>query len=180
MLAADKDRGRLLIDSVVGFVGRTPELVGAFEVNNFAVTAKHSGAVLEVLPADEASAWGLWPYTATVDEFAQWKSTPGPRRLWSAVFSSMPKLRGRLRVLTSSGDPAHWSHGVLEMAKGRRHEWRVSEVPGPCPWISAAALEAQCGLLTATGVRTAASESVGGPGGSADVPRLAAGVCGVG
>lgn len=143
MLAADKDQGRLLIDSVDGFVGRTPELAGAFEVNNFSVAATRSGATLEVLPADESSAWGLRPYMATVDEFAQWKSTPGPRRLWRAIFSAMPKTKGRLRVLTSSGDPAHWSHGVLERAIARPWQWRVSQVPGPCPWIAAADLDDQ-------------------------------------
>jgi phage terminase large subunit-like protein len=143
-LAADRDQGGLLIDSIDGAVARTPELAGALRVDNFRVTALRSGATLEVLPADEASAWGLRPYTATVDELAQWKSTSGPRRLWRALFSALPKVpESRLRVLTSAGDPGHWSHGVLERARARPARWRVSEVPGPCPWISAEDLEEQ-------------------------------------
>lgn len=135
-LAADRDQGGLLIDSITSFVSRTDGIGGALTVDNWKVTAAGTGATLEVLPADEASAWGLRPHLAIVDELAQWKTTTGPRRLWSAIFSALPKVAGsRLVVLTSAGDPAHWSYGVLERAKARPQRWRVSEIPGPCPWI---------------------------------------------
>lgn len=39
---------------------------------------------------------------------------------------------GRMVVLTTAGDPAHWSHTVLAHAQGDTH-WRVQEVPGPPP-----------------------------------------------
>lgn len=66
---------------------------------------------------------------------------------WSAVFSSVHKVRGcRLVILTSAGEPSHWSHKVLAEAK-RSKAWRVNEVPGPLPWIDPAALEAQRPLL---------------------------------
>lgn len=135
-LAADRDQGALLIDSISGFVARTEGIGGALTVDSGKVTAVRSGASLEVLPADEASSWGIRPHLAIVDELAQWKSTPGPRRMWSAIFSALPKVAGsRLVVLTSAGDPSHWSHGVLERAKARPQRWRVSEIAGPCPWI---------------------------------------------
>ena len=69
-----------------------------------------------------------------VDELAAWPATTNHRRLWEALVSAQPK-RGRLVCLTSAGDPAHWSHRVLE-GEGVGC-WRVSEMPGPVPWQSA-------------------------------------------
>jgi phage terminase large subunit-like protein len=141
--AADRDQAGLLLDSLAGYVDRTPGLAGALQVDAYRVTAKRSGASLSVEASDDASAWGLRPWLVFVDELAQWKATPGPRRLWSAVFSALPKVPGsRLVALTSSGDPAHWSYAILEQARGSG-AWRTSEVPGPCPWLDPADLEVQ-------------------------------------
>lgn len=106
-----------------------------------------------MLPADGASAYGLLYAFCVVDEIAQWKSTPGPRVVWEAVYSVAPKVPGaRLVVMTSAGDPAHWSHGVLTHAKASR-QWRVHEVPGPTPWIDPVALEDQRALLPESSYR---------------------------
>jgi hypothetical protein len=45
-------------------------------------------------------------------------------------------------VLTSAGDPAHWSAKVLEHARSDPL-WRVAEIPGPAPWLSQQRLEEQ-------------------------------------
>jgi hypothetical protein len=46
----------------------------------------------------------------------------------------MAKVPGsRLVVLTSAGDPAHWSYKILEHAR-RDPLWRVHEIAGPPPW----------------------------------------------
>jgi phage terminase large subunit-like protein len=141
-LAADRDQGRLLVDSVNGFAARTPELGGALTVDSYKVTSA-SGSVLEVLPADAAGAYGLRPALLIVDELAQWESTAGPRRLWEATTSAMAKIAGsRLVALTSAGDPAHWSHGVLEHAY-RDPLWRVNEIAGPPPWADTQRLAEQ-------------------------------------
>jgi phage terminase large subunit-like protein len=133
--AADRDQSALLLDALAGFVDRTPGLGGAFKIDNYRVTAERTGASLSIEASDDASAWGLRPWLVVADEFAQWKTTPGPRRLWTAVFSALPKVAGsRLACLTSAGDPAHWSFQVLQRAKVSPR-WRVSEVPGPTPWI---------------------------------------------
>jgi phage terminase large subunit-like protein len=105
-LAADRDQGRLLVDSIAGYAARTPELGSALIVDAYKVTAAN-GSVLEVLPADAPGAYGLRPAFAIVDELSQWSSTAGPRRLWEAVSSAMAKVPGsRLVVLTSAGDPS--------------------------------------------------------------------------
>ena len=152
-VAADADQARLLVDAMYGFVMRTPGIGGALQVDRWKVTATRTEASLEVLPADGPSAYGLLYDLAIVDEIAQWKSTPGPRMVWEAVLSAAPKVAdSRLVVMTSAGDPAHWSHGVLTHAKASP-AWRVNEVPGPTPWIDPAALEDQRALLPESSYR---------------------------
>lgn len=142
-LAADRDQGRLLIDSIEGFAARTPELHGAVEVGSYRVTAARGSSVLDVIAADAPSAWGLRPALVVVDELAQWATTSGPRRLFEAVTSAAAKLPGaRLAVITTAGDPAHWSRKVLDHAL-TDPLWRVSEVAGPPPWLDPARLAEQ-------------------------------------
>jgi hypothetical protein len=134
-VAADLDQGRLLVESVDGFQRRTPELRGALRVEAYRVTAVRSGSVLEVLPADGPSAWGLRPSFLVIDELAAWPSTRGARQVWEAVTSAAAKVKGcRMAVLTTAGDPAHWSRGVLDHALNDPL-WRVHEVVGPAPWL---------------------------------------------
>jgi phage terminase large subunit-like protein len=136
-----------VLDAVVGFAARTDGLAGALTVENYKATVNHSGAALRIMSADGASAFGLTPHMVIVDEFAQWPTTPGPRRLWQAILSAVPKVSGaRLVILTTAGDPAHPAHKVLVDAKSSPR-WRVHEVPGPVPWISAEALAEQQRLL---------------------------------
>jgi hypothetical protein len=124
-------------------VERTPELRGALKVDAYKVTAVGSRASIEVLPADDASAWGLRPFMVIVDELAQWKDTRGPRAFWRALVSALGKVPdARLVVLTSAGDPAHWSFKILEQARASER-WRTSEVPGPLPWARAEFLDEQ-------------------------------------
>jgi phage terminase large subunit-like protein len=142
-LAADRDQGRLMLDSIEGYTVRTPELRGAVKVEAFRATASRTGSTLEVLAADAPGAWGLRPHFLIVDELAQWATTPGPRRLWEAVTTAAAKIAGcRMVCLTSAGDPAHWSHRVLEHAVADPL-WRVREVRGPAPWLDEARLAEQ-------------------------------------
>jgi phage terminase large subunit-like protein len=78
-----------------------------------------------------------------VDEIAQWATTPGPQRLWEAVSTAVAKTsQARMVVLTTAGDPAHWSHKVLEHAEADPM-WRVHQVPGPAPWMEQDRLDEQ-------------------------------------
>lgn len=142
-LAADRDQGRLLLDSIEGYSRRTPELRGALDVGAYRATATRSGSVLEIVPADAPSAWGLRPAFVVVDELAQWATTIGPRRLFEAVTSAVTKIPGaRLAIITTAGDPAHWSRKVLDHAL-RDPLWRVQEVAGAAPWLDPARLAEQ-------------------------------------
>lgn len=135
-LASDREQGQLAIAAIQGFVARTPYLGGVFDVQTHRVVHRESGSALTVMAADAPSAWGRTPRVAFVDEIAQWAETPGPRRLWEAVSSSIVKRDdGQLVVITTAGAPGHWAHALLRHA-AEDDLWTVHEVPGPVPWIS--------------------------------------------
>jgi len=141
-LAADRDQARLLVDSVRGYVERTPELQGRVVLDAFKVRTDR-GVVLEALAADAASSWGLRPWFVVADEIAQWPTTAAPRTLWESVSSAAAKNpECRMVLLTSAGDPAHWSRNILEHAEADAL-WRVNEVRGPAPWMDEARLKEQ-------------------------------------
>jgi hypothetical protein len=141
--AADRDQARLFADSIGGFKARTPELRGALEVQAYRVVSPRKDAVLEILAADAAGAWGLRPWLLLIDEVCQWPSTPSARAFFEALTSAAAKLpEGRMALLSSAGDPAHWSRGVLDHALSDPL-WRVHEVPGPVPWLDPARVEEQ-------------------------------------
>jgi phage terminase large subunit-like protein len=146
VVAVDGDQAALDVDAASGLVDRTPALRSVVDVQSVKIAAR-SGASVEVLSADGASAFGLRPHLLVVEEFGQWPMTRGYRRLWIALLSAMAKIPGaRLVILTSAGEPGHMSHKVLQEARGS-DRWRVSETPGPLPWIDLAELEAQRPLL---------------------------------
>lgn len=146
VFAGDRDQAGLLADAAAGLVDRTPELRGVVEVQSSKLVAR-SGASVEVRAADGGGAFGLRPAFTVVDECAQWEDVRRLRRVWTAIVSGSHKVPGaRLICLTSAGEPSHWSYTVLEEARKSEH-WRVSETPGPLPWVAEAELEAQRPLL---------------------------------
>lgn len=146
--ASDREQAGLLLDAVAGFRSRTPGL-GELVIGANKVTNTVTGATLEVMASDDASAWGLRPYLTVTDEIGQWPGHRRVRRLWSAILSGLPKVPdARLAALTSAGDPAHWSGEVLEEAR-RSERWRASEMPGPTPWIAVDELEEMRATLPA-------------------------------
>jgi phage terminase large subunit-like protein len=146
-VASDADQGALLLDAMRGLVTRTPGLQGALRFDARKVTATDSGATLEVLAADGPSAYGLLPWLVVADELAQWPETPNALTVWEAVLSAMPKVPdARLVVLTSAGSPSHWSYKVLQRAR-QSPRWRVSEVPGPTPWLDDSLLAELAAIL---------------------------------
>jgi hypothetical protein len=144
--ARDKDQAALLTEAVAGLVGRTG-LAGLVDIGSWSVTVRAGGARLVVESADAASAYGHLPFLIVADELAQWPTTRAARALWEALVSGLPKRRdSRLAVLTTAGDPTHWSAKILEAAR-TSPRWHVSEVPGPVPWADAGDLAEQARLL---------------------------------
>lgn len=142
-LAADREQGQLCIDAAQGFADRTPALRGALTLGASSIEARATGARLDVLASDSASSWGLRPAGVFVDEISQWADTSGPRRLWESVSSAVAKRSdAKLIVLSTAGDPAHFSRKILDAAYGSEL-WHVHEEPGPTPWMDPARLAEQ-------------------------------------
>jgi hypothetical protein len=144
--AVDRDQARLITDAIAGFVARTPALAGALTVNNFTITSR-SGSVLEVMASDSASAWGLKPAFAMLDEWCQWPDTQNSRTLWEAITSSMGKVPGaRLLCASTAGDPGSWQFRVYESAQ-KSPNWSVASIDGPLPWVTKEFLAEQRAML---------------------------------
>jgi Terminase large subunit, ATPase domain len=142
-LAADRDQARLCVDAISGFLARSPVLAQSVAVQAYRVVGP-AGAVLEILAADAPSAWGLSPDFIFIDEISNWTDTDAAKRLWFAMSTAAAKRANcRMVVLTTAGSPDHFAClEVLEPAK-RSKLWRVSERPGPAPWMSEERLEEQ-------------------------------------
>lgn len=143
VVAANADQAAVLVDAAHGFVDRTPEL-DCLTVENFRILNEENGASVVVLPASESGAWGKFDaHFIVCDEFAQWPETRGAKRVWTAVRTTVQKTPGcQLLILTSAGEPSHWSYPIFQNAKTGRDGWRVSEMPGPVPWQDKAELKA--------------------------------------
>ena len=139
-IASDRDQARLLIDHIRPIAQRTPELQGVVEVGAYDV--RTGTTRFEALAADAASSWGRSPAWAVCDELCQWGDTPNARGVWEAISTAVVKVSGRLAVITTAGDPSHWSRGTYEHAV-EDPLWRVSEVHGPAPWLDPAELESE-------------------------------------
>jgi phage terminase large subunit-like protein len=147
-IGADSDQGALAIDAIAGFASRSAWIGSRIEIQNRKIVVPATDASLEVLAADAAGAWGLRPRAIYADELAQWADTSAPRRLWEALSSAVAKRTDAgLVVLTTAGDPSHFSARILEHARGS-DLWRVNEVPGPSPWADPARLAEQKARLT--------------------------------
>jgi hypothetical protein len=148
--AGDRDQARLSLDSLHGFVTRTPEIGSALSVDTWKATTRE-GVVLEMLSADAASAFGLRPWWLVIDELAQWADTPQSRRFYEALSTALPKVTGsRLVITTTAGDPTHFAHKVYEAACAEQALWRVSEHREVAPWIALGLIEAEQRRLPAS------------------------------
>jgi hypothetical protein len=82
-----------------------------------------------------------------------WPTTTNPMRLWEVILSIVPKVEGcRLVLLSTAGSPDHPSYRLLGQAKDSPM-WRVSETPGPTPWIALHVLDEQRRLLPESSYR---------------------------
>lgn len=133
--AVDADQAALLFERMAGIIAALPADLVKVTLNR--ITNLKTGATLTIESSDAPSALGHTPWLVVVDEFCAWPDTRGPKRLWNAIISSLPKRSdSRLLVITSAGDPGSWTHDVVKQAQ-ESGSWRYSYAPGPCPWWSA-------------------------------------------
>lgn len=136
VVASNTEQAAILIDAAAAIVARTPELENVIHVENERLIAPN-GAWVRVLPQSSSGSWGLRDaHLLICDEFCQWEETRGAKRVWTAMRSTVQKVPGcRLIILSSAGEPSHWSRKIFEAAE-TDPLWRTSEMPGPVPWQS--------------------------------------------
>lgn len=141
--AADRDQARLLLNAIEGFAARTPALRGRLDIGTWRVADPATRTEVTVVAADAASAYGLLGSWFVIDELCQWADVPGSHRFWEAVSTAFPKnRRSRVMVITTAGDPGHFSRSVYDHAV-ESDQWRVSEVHGPPPWLDPDEIDAE-------------------------------------
>ena len=142
-LASDADQARLSVDTVAGFVARSPALADRVDIQTRRIVVPETAGELTILPSDAAGTWGLTPHWVFADELANWQDVPSSRRLWEAASSAVAKRKdARMVVLTTASTPDHFACEVLEHAR-KSKLWRCSEREGPSPWMDADKLEEQ-------------------------------------
>ncbi|MDQ3661722.1 MAG: hypothetical protein M3454_11820 [Actinomycetota bacterium] len=146
--AADRDQAKLLLDSIAGFVTRTPLLSGRWEIGSYRATELATGSTIDVLAADAAGSYGIRSAFTTVDELCVWPQTPSHQRLWESLSSSAAKSKAsRLVIISTPSDPAHWSRRIYDHAVDDPL-WNVLVTEGPSPWIDPERIEEQKRRLT--------------------------------
>ena len=140
VVAVNADQAALLIDSIAGLVRRTEALRDVLEVTSFRVVNRATGAAIEVLSAADGSAlYGRRDWLTVCDEFCNWPVQRKFHQQYVALRSGVQKLRGRLVLISTAGEPSHPSRRVRDEAL-RSPDWDVHEVLGPPPWIDPADL----------------------------------------
>lgn len=141
--ASDQQQARLLLNDIAGFVMRTG-LSSDVTVQANRVIAPETGVTLEVLAADDSGAYGLRPALLVLDELCQWPETVRARRFYEALTTALPKVPGsRMVIITTAGDPSHWSRKVFDAANAEPDRWRVSMEHEPPPWLDPKEIEAE-------------------------------------
>lgn len=139
--AAGREQAGLLARKIRAIADNTDELAGALEVQNFRVVTKRTGAVLDILSSELASAWGKTPRWLFVDEICNHESGQRDRDFITALLTALIKRRDSVCLVGSTpSSPEHWSRKIWDDAAVSRL-WRTSLVAGPAPWQDAEELE---------------------------------------
>ena len=130
--AADKDQAKLLRDAIAKLVRMNQWLQGILDVQAYAVINKHTESKLEILSSDAASAYGLTPDFAIIDELTHWRDN----ELWISLFSSIAKCSDAMLVVISNAGYGSdsWQWRVKESAR-LSNSW-YSRLEKPASWIS--------------------------------------------
>lgn len=141
-IASDREQAGILVRRIRWIATRTPELGSALTIDRYQVRSS-AGVRLEAMASDASGSWGRTPAWTVADELCQWSRSPSARELWISTSTAAVKVpTSVLAVISTAGEPDHWSRGVYENAV-EDAAWRVSETHDPAPWISPEDIEAE-------------------------------------
>lgn len=146
--AAGAKQAALVIQSIRAFVVQN-SLQRLVDVQSMRAVHRPTSAMVEVLAADESTAFGLRPSRLLTDEVCQWSNTRSSQEFFEAAWTALPKVNGSVGVIiTTAGSPSHWSRAIFDQALREKHLWRVSMVHEPAPWIDQRLIAAEKRRLT--------------------------------
>jgi len=146
-VAADREQAARIIGMMWGYILRMEWTAYYGPARAYSVSLLDPRVEMRALASDSSSAYGLLPHLLIIDEIHQWPSTATARDVWDAIVTSAPKVAGcRMAVMSTAGDPAHWTRRIRDHAVADER-WRAHEVPGPVPWIDPESLAEQERLL---------------------------------
>jgi phage terminase large subunit-like protein len=98
--ATDEKQADLLRDAAAGFVRRNAQLSAVFKIERGRIVVPENDSHLEVMSADDASAYGLTPDLVVFDEIGKLRKT----ELWFAAHTSIAKQpHARILCISSPG-----------------------------------------------------------------------------
>lgn len=144
--AADEDQARILLDDVVGKLGRMGRVARGRKLARGQVrvlkrqVVSWTGSTLTVMPADVPGSWGLRPDWVACDEVVEWRY----EALWTSIWSASGKRpRCRILVISTAGfDKSHFAWRVRETAASEPN-WYFSSRGQCASWIDPAWLAQQ-------------------------------------
>jgi terminase large subunit-like protein len=145
-VAADQEQAGLILDSVRGFVARTPMLAG-LDVGRVVVRNAATGAELRVMSADDRTSWGIRPRRVIFDELSL---QPAQSQLWTSMWSAVAKLKdAQLIALSMAGwDFTSTCWQVREMAASSDVYWfQTRQDTEPAGWLDRQAMAEQAKTL---------------------------------
>lgn len=145
--SGDRDQARLLKDAIRRLCELNKWLGDVFEIQNWVVRCKITGAELEIMSSDAASGYGKLVDFILIDEIGNWADTEQARQFWYVVSSTLTKKANCLCVsITNAGRIDSWQWEVREAIREDKNWYfhALSTVPS---WITEEQLKEQQRLL---------------------------------
>jgi hypothetical protein len=144
--AADRDQGRLLLDSIAT-LSRLNNFGEIIDIQSGSVVQRRTGSELQIISSDVASSFGHLVDFVAADEVTIW---PGERgeALWVSLLSASAKRSNCILLACgNAGFKQSWCWRLRELVRADR-SWYFHALPGPvASWISPAQLAEQERLL---------------------------------
>jgi len=144
-VAGDAAQAALILDSISGFVGRSPALHG-ISVQRMVVRNAATDSELHVMSSDAPTAYGIRPRKVYFDEL----SLQPDERLWTAMWSAIGKSPQSQMVTTSMAgwDFAGLGWRIREQAReGGRYFFQTRDGSELAPWLSQVDMDEQQATL---------------------------------
>lgn len=144
--AGKLEQAKLLRDEIEKKVRANPWLGETIKVNNYEISNRRTGSVLNIITRASDTNQGWNPDFVICDEISVWAE----RSLWDTLFSASAKKPNCLLTVIANagrGEGVSWQWEVREKCR-KSPRWHFSRLEGPCAsWLSREKLQEQAETL---------------------------------